>query len=148
MDPDITYPHPFSSTAPTGPPTGVNTTTSGSSITVHWSPVPCLQRNSQITGYVVRYTDITSSIRTSEYMNVSTGSASSTILTGLKGFTRYSIEIAAIGAGEMGVFSSPLIADASEPLSSEVQSAVPLLCDGVIWAHIVIAVNGCMCDWI
>ena len=65
-------------------------------------------------------------------MNVSTGSTSSTILTGLKGFTRYSIQIAAIGAGEMGVFSSPLIADASEPLSSEVPSAVPLLCDGVI----------------
>ena len=105
--------HLFPSTAPTGPPTGVNTTTSGSSITVHWSPVPCLQRNSQIIGYIVRYSEVTSSRATSVDIFVAGGSATSAIISGLQGSTHYSIDVAAVGAGE-GVFSDPVTADASE----------------------------------
>ena len=106
--------HLFPSPAPTGPPAGVNTTTSGISITVHWSPVPCLQRNSQIIGYVVRYSEVTSSRATSFHSFVAGGSATSATIGGLQGSSHYSVEVAAIGAGELGVFSDPVAADASE----------------------------------
>ena len=108
------YPHLFPSTAPTAPPDGVTTTTSGISITVSWSPVPCLQRNSEITGWVVRYTEVTSRRATSAEMNVADGSATSTTIDGLKVSVRYSIQVAAMGAGVAGVFSDAVIADASE----------------------------------
>ena len=112
----------FSSTAPTGPPTDVSTVTNGSSITVRWSPVPCLQRNSQITGYVVRYTEVTSSRTTSADTNVTGGSSTSITINGLQGSTHYSIEVAAVGAGETGVFSSPITANASKSKYYSLQS--------------------------
>ena len=90
------------------------TATNGSSITVRWSPVPCLQRNSQITGYIVRYTEVTSSRTTSADINVPGESASSITINELQGSTIYSIEVAAVGAGETGVFSSPVTAKASK----------------------------------
>ena len=102
------------STAPTGPPADITAVTNGSSITVHWSPVPCLQCNSQITGYIVRYTEVTSSRTTSADINVTGESASSITINGLQGSTHYSIEVAAVGAGEMGVFSSPVNTNASK----------------------------------
>ena len=86
-------------------------TTGGSSITVSWSPVLCLQRNSQITGYIVHYTEVTSSRATLTDINVAGGSVTSVTINGLQGSTRYSIEVAAVGAGETGVFSSPVTID-------------------------------------
>ena len=100
----------------------MSTATNGSSITVRWSPVPCLQRNSQITGYVVRYTEVTSSRTTSADTNVTGGSSTSITINGLQGSTRYSIEVAAVGAGETGVFSSPITANASKSKYYSLQS--------------------------
>ena len=108
------HPHLFPSTAPTAPPAGVTTTTSGISITVSWSPVPCLQRNSNITGYAVRYTEVTSRRATSEEIIVDGGSTTSKTISGLAVSVRYSIQVAAVGAGVTRVFSDPVIADESE----------------------------------
>ena len=98
----------------------MNTTTTGISITVSWSPVPCLQRNSQIIGYIVRYSEVTSSRATSFHNFVAGGSSTSTTISGLQGSTHYSVEVAAVGAGELGVFSDPVTADASELMIKDI----------------------------
>ena len=122
------YPHLFPSTAPTAPPAGVNTTTTGISITVSWGPVPCLQRNSEITSWVVRYTEVTSRRATSAEMNVADGSATSTTIDGLKASVRYSIQVAAFGAGVAGVFSNAVIADESEQYRGPLQVLCSTVC--------------------
>ena len=47
-------------------------------------------------------------------MNEAGESATSVTINGLRISTRYSIQVAAVGAGESGIFSDPVIADASE----------------------------------
>ena len=100
-------------TAPTAPPQNVAATssdTSATSITVSWEPVPCLSRNSEITGYIVRYNEAGSSRATRADMQVSAPATSAT-LDGLTGLTQYSIQVAAVGAGETGPFSEAVTAE-------------------------------------
>ena len=113
----------------------MNTTTSGSSITVRWSPVPCLQRNSQIIGYVVHYSEVTSSRATSFHSFVAGGSATSATIGGLQGSSRYSVEVAAIGAGELGVFSDPVTTDASELMIIMSKYIVHNLIDAILHSY-------------
>ena len=95
--------------APTGPPSDVAAMSSGNSITVSWAPVPCLLRNSEITGYVVHRA-------TSSEVP---GSVSSAVIEELEGSTQYSIEVAAVGAGETGVFSDAVTAEATAATAAE-----------------------------
>lgn len=101
-------------TAPSGPPVGVAVTTLCSNITVSWAPVTCLQRNSEITGYVVRYTELTDSEASSAATVDVPGSEASAMLGGLRASTQYSVQVAAVGAGgETGVFSDAVVAAAT-----------------------------------
>ena len=52
------------------------------------------------------------------------GSATSTTIDGLKVSVRYSIRVAAMGAGVAGVFSDPVIADESEQYRGPFRSSV------------------------
>ena len=91
---------------------GVAATTLCTNLTVSWSPVPCLHRNSEITGYVVRYTEFTDSGAPSATVDVA-GSETLAVLGGLKGSTQYLVEVAAVGAGETGVFSDAVVTAAT-----------------------------------
>ena len=62
----------------------------------------------------MRYSEVTSSRATSFHSFVAGGSATSATIGGLQGSSHYSVEVAAIGAGELGVFSDPVAADASK----------------------------------
>ena len=62
-------------------------------ISVQWDEVPCLQRNSDITGYTVRYESGDQS--SSELI---TGASRMTSLTGLQPFTEYLIQVAAVNS--------------------------------------------------
>ena len=64
----------------------------------------------------MRYTEVTSRT-TSKEINVDGGSTTSKTISGLRVSIRYSIEVAAVGAGVAGVFSDPVIADESEQYS-------------------------------
>ena len=127
--------------APTGPPTDVTATSSGNSITVSWSPVPCLLRNSEITGYVVHKS-------TSASTEVS-GSVTSATIDGLKETTLYSIEVAAVGAGGTGVFSDAVTAAATAAATAEATTAA----EESEWLEIMalyivyLCVNSKMEDW-
>ena len=82
---------------------------SSTSITVQWGAVPCMDQNSEITGYKIRYGPVGSSQRTQT--NVVTGSASTGgmyTLSGLIPFTNYSIEVTAVNSnGDTGPFTPP-----------------------------------------
>ena len=62
----------------------------------------------------MRYSEVTSSRATSFHSFVAGGSATSATIGGLQGSSHYSVEVAAVGAGELGVFSDPVTADTSE----------------------------------
>ena len=51
---------------------------------------------------------------TSFHIFVAGGSATSATISGLQRSSHYSVEVAAIGAGDLGVFSYPVAVDASE----------------------------------
>ena len=95
--------------APTAPPQNVrNTSTSSATITVEWGRVECIERNTEITGYRVRY-DPPSSDGTGEVSASGDGcNGGSIILTGLSPFTSYSIEVAADSDHGRGPFSSAI----------------------------------------
>ena len=79
------------------------------SITIAWGAVNCIERNSIITGYVVRYTPPSTSGNDS-VMVVGTGDAWGMVtIDGLVPSTQYSIQVAAVNSnGNVGVFSTTL----------------------------------------
>ena len=85
------------STAPSEPPQSltVNSTTPFS-ITIQWGEVECLEQNSEITGYSVRYGGMTASV---------TGASNRTFTaTGLTPRTSYTFEVAAVSDHESGPY--------------------------------------------
>ena len=87
-------------TAPNGPPQSltVNSTTLFS-ITIQWSEVECLEQNSAITGYSVRY-GMTVTV------NVTGASNRMFTATGLTPYTNYTFEVAAVSDSGTGPFAS------------------------------------------
>ena len=73
-----------------------------SSITIQWMEVVCIHRNGNITGYSVRYDGGVSE----HTIHVPFSNITTTTITGLMFSTEYSIEIAAIGSGDAGVYST------------------------------------------
>ena len=73
-------------------------------ITIAWDAVNCTERNSNITGYVVRYTPPSASGNDS-VMVAGTGDAGGMVtIDGLTPSTRYSIQVAAVNSdGSIGV---------------------------------------------
>ena len=96
--------------APSGGPQslrGVETTSTD--VAIAWDAVNCIERNSIITGYVVRFTP--PSISGNESVMVAgTGNAGGMVtIDGLTPSTQYSIQVAAVNSdGSAGVFSTAL----------------------------------------
>ena len=78
-------------------------------VTIAWDAVNCIERNSNITGYVVRFTPPSTSGNDS-LMVAGTGDAGGMVtIDGLTPSTQYSIQVAAVNSdGHVGVFSTIL----------------------------------------
>ena len=82
---------------------------SSTNIIVAWDAVNCTERNSNITGYVVRYTPPSTSGNGS-VMVAGRGDAGGMVtIDGLTPSTQYSIQVAAVNSnGSVGVPTAPL----------------------------------------
>ena len=92
----MTLYHIYMYTAPSGLPQSLsNISVSISSVTIQWSRVECLKRNSEITGYAVRYRR---PISTAKEVNISGVMDSDRMFTiiGLNPRTSYMIEVMAV----------------------------------------------------
>ncbi len=74
--------------------------TSETSITVQWDAVPCIDRNSEIAGYMLRYGEASS-----EAIPRSGGEGGMYTITGLSPLTTYYIEVAAVSDSGIGPFA-------------------------------------------
>ena len=89
------------SPAPSAAPNSVSVSeVTSSSITVQWRAVPCIHRNGDITGYIVRYG--------SETQFVSGGSVTETTISNLTPSTTYNVRVAAVNDADTGAFSSTI----------------------------------------
>ena len=119
--------------APDEPPTDVTAmTTNPVSIIIRWGRVLCINRNSNITGYIVRYSRGDGSI-----VNVSvsgTGQSERTYTaTPLAPSTNYSIQVAAVtSTGVTGPFSTTVTETTSPPKSESVRYSWLRTCDTLL----------------
>ena len=92
--------------------------TSPISITIRWGRVPCINRNSNITGYIVRYSK--DGGRTVDVTVSGTGQSDRTYTaTSLAPNTSYSIQVAAVNStGEIGPFSTNVTVKTLPPEST------------------------------
>lgn len=87
---------------PSGPPTSVtNDTVTANSITLHWEEVTCLDRNGNITDYLVRVTRGGQQI---QLLRV-TADAEEVTISGLTLLTEYVIQVAAVNGAGTGPYS-------------------------------------------
>ena len=87
--------------APSAAPTNVRMTgITSTSITVKWGKVPCIERNGDITGYIVQYG--------SQTQSVSGGSVTETTISNLTPSTTYNIQVAAVNDADTGPFSNTI----------------------------------------
>ena len=91
--------------APSGAPQNVREVEmTSTSITIQWDQVPCIEQNSNITGYIVRYSSSTGETQMATVQNSQMFTASE-----LTPNTTYSFQVAAVNsADEDGPYSSPL----------------------------------------
>ena len=81
--------------APSAAPNSVSVSeVTSSSITVQWGAVPCIHRNGDITGYIVRYG--------SQTQSVSGGSVTEATISNLTPSTTYNIRVAAVNDADTG----------------------------------------------
>ena len=91
--------HKLTSTAPSGPPQSLTvTSTTPFSITIQWGEVECLEQNSEITGYSVRYET------RGMTANVTGASNRTFTATGLTPRTNYTFEVAAVSDSGTGPY--------------------------------------------
>ena len=96
--------------APSGGPQSLREVeTTSTNVTIAWDAVNCIERNSNITGYVVRFTPPSTS-GTNSVMVAGTGDAGGMVtIDRLTPSTQYSIQVAAVNSdGNIGVLSSAL----------------------------------------
>ena len=92
-------------TAPTSPPTSVDTSDeSSSSITVQWGQLDCMHHNGNITGYSVQYG--VKGNGSTQTLDVAGGATTETSITGLDAATTYTIAVAAVNSAGAGVYST------------------------------------------
>ena len=91
------------SAVPSGSPTVVSTTSTSTTITVHWEPVDCIDHNGVITGYSVQYEEVESG--TSETLSVTDGSTLQLLIEDLSTTTNYSVAVAAVNSADTGPYS-------------------------------------------
>ena len=80
-------------------------------IVVTWGQIPCLERNGEITGYVVR-----ASNDGEVAASTSVGVANAATLTGLSPLQTYALSVAAVNSEGTGMHSSPVFV--TTPLTS------------------------------
>ena len=95
----------FPTPAPSSAPENVREVeVTSTSITILWDQVPCIEQNSEITGYIVRYSNSTGETQMAAVQNSQIFTAS-----GLTPNTAYSFQVAAVNSdGEEGPYSSVL----------------------------------------
>ena len=98
------------------------------SITIAWDAVNCIERNSNITGYVVHYTPPSTSGNDSVMVSGIGDAGGMVTIDGLAPSTQYSIQVAAVNSnGDVGVLSTALSVQTA-PVTSKSRSAIqPLL---------------------
>ena len=77
-----------------------------SSITVQWGRVSCIDRNSEITGYTVRYGQTGSTTTVMESVSGTSDSDRMFTASGLIPRTNYTFEVAAVSSEGTGPFST------------------------------------------
>ena len=98
--------------APTGAPEMLRIVgTSSTTISIAWDAVNCTERNSNITGYEVRYGPVDG---TSPNVSVSGADNLTYTASGLMVSTNYSFEVAAESRSGTGPFSGSIVAQTSE----------------------------------
>ena len=103
----------YNSTAPSSPPVNVMVMSySPASLTVSWQPPPPIYHNGPITGYVIQYTRVGSSIVISE--NVNSDTATLYTISELVALVNYSMTLAAVNINGTGPFSNPVIGRSRE----------------------------------
>ena len=102
----------FSTTAASNPPQSVMmSSVTSSSITVQWGRVGCINRNSEITGYTVRYGQTGS---TTTVMELVSGTSDSMFTaSGLIPRTNYTFVVAAVSSEGTGPFSTGTVVETS-----------------------------------
>ena len=96
----------YNSTVPSSPPLNVMVTSVNPlSLMVSWQPLPEIELNGQITGYVIQYTRVGSSDIMSENVN----SGTTHIISGLVAYVNYSVTVAAVNINGIGPFSNPVV---------------------------------------
>ncbi len=76
-------------------------------VTVQWSSVNCIDRNSEITGYVLRYGEASSDQREEQMISGSENGDEMFTFVGLVPYTEYSMEVAATNSnGDIGPFGA------------------------------------------
>ena len=73
-----------------------------------WDSVPCMDRNSLITGYSVKYGRASSGVRETVVVSGSGTTGGSYTITGLTQFTNYSIGVAAVSDSGTGPFTTDI----------------------------------------
>ena len=97
------------------------------SITIAWDAVNCTERNSNITGYVVRYTPPSTSGNDSVMVAGTGGAGGMVTIDGLAPSTQYSIQVAAVNSnGDVGVFSTALSVQTATVTSKSISAIQPL----------------------
>ena len=104
----------FLITAPSGPPQSVMmSSVTSSSITVQWGRVSCIDRNSEITGYTVRYGQTGSTTTVMESVSGTSDSDRMFTASGLIPRTNYTFEVAAVSSESTGPFSTGTVVKTS-----------------------------------
>ena len=96
-------------TEPSAAPTSVGVVAvTFSSITVQWRAVDCIHHNGNITGYTIQYG--VEGSQSTQIVHVSGGNVTEATILSLMSSTTYSIEVAAVNSGGIGVYSHPITA--------------------------------------
>ena len=112
----------FNSAPISGPPQSVMmSSVTSSSITVQWGRVNCIDRNSEITDYTVRYGQTGSTTTVMESVSGTSDSDRMFTASGLIPRTNYTFEVAAAGSEGTGPFSTGTTVETLAPEGVYVQ---------------------------
>ena len=97
-----------------------------SSITVQWGRVSCIDRNSEITGYSVRYGQTGSATTVMESVSGTSDSDRMFTASGLIPLTSYTFEVAAVSSEGTGPFSTGTAVETSVFEGTLLCTCIPL----------------------
>ena len=106
---DLSALHLYHLSASSGPPQSVHvmmSSVTSSSITVQWGRVSCIDRNSEVTGYTVRYGQTGCTTTVMESVSATGDSDRIFTASGLIPRTSYTFQMAAVSSNSTGPFST------------------------------------------